>query len=208
MLKLVKIAIIGGVASGKSSACQFFHELGASVVNADEIVHELLRSDPDLQAKIRQELGSEVLKNGKLDRQSIAKKVFGDDKQLKSLEALIHPRVLRKIEDLYTEACKKKKYTSFVVEIPLLFEIQGESFYDYVIDVLTDESIAKKRFQEKGFQPSDYDQRMKRQLSPDQKAAKSNYVLQNNGSLEDLKKQVIEVNHILHNNPKRESYLP
>ena len=49
---------------------------------------------------------------------------------------------------------------------------------------------------------------MKRQLSPDQKAAKSNYVLQNNGSLEDLKKQVIEVNHILHNNPKRESYLP
>jgi len=197
MLKLIKIAIIGGVASGKTSVCQFFQELGAFVVNTDKIVHELLLSDVDLIEKIIRQLGPEVLENGKLNRRIIAEKVFKNSKLLQVLENLIHPVVLRKIEELYSKACKEKNYTSFVVEIPLLFEIGGESFYDIIITVMADEAIAKNRFQKQGFLSIEYDQRMKRQLNPHQKATRSHYTLQNNGSLVDLKQKVIELNQIL-----------
>lgn len=197
MLKLVKIAITGGVASGKTSVCQFFQELGAFVVDTDKIVHELLVSDTDLAQKIIRQFGPEVVKNRELDRRVIAEKVFKDSKSLQVLEELIHPAVLRKVEEFYVRACRENNYTSFVVEIPLLFEIQGESFYDYTVTVVADEAIAKERFQSRGFQSIQYDQRMKRQLSPHQKATRSHYTLQNNGSLADLKKKVIALNQIL-----------
>ena len=197
MLKLVKIAITGGVASGKTSVCQFFQELGAYVVNTDKIVHELLLSDTDLVQKIIRQFGPEVIKNKELDRRILAEKVFKDSKSLLVLEQLIHPAVLRKIKEFYVRASEKNHYASFVVEIPLLFEIQEESFYDYTVTVVADEAIAKERFQSQGFQNTEYDQRMKRQLTPHQKALKSHYILQNNNSLADLKNKVIALNQIL-----------
>lgn len=126
MLKLKKIAITGGVASGKTSVCRFFEELGAYVVNADGIVHELLKPNTDLGQQIIRQFGPEIIKNGQISRKTIAEKAFKDPKQLRKLEELLHPAVLRKIEELYTAACSGGSYSSFVVEIPLLFEIGAE----------------------------------------------------------------------------------
>jgi len=78
-----------------------------------------------------------------------------------------------------------------VVEIPLLFEIHGEKFYDVVVAVLSDESTARSRF-ERGIE--EYDRRMKRQLSPNQKAEKSHYKILNHGTLDDLRNEVIKLN--------------
>jgi dephospho-CoA kinase len=201
MLKLKKIAITGGVASGKTAACQFFHELGAFVVNADAIVHELLNPESDPESDLRQQVirqfGPEILADGKISRKKIAEKAFKDPQQLAKLEKLLHPAVLQKIEALYKQACRSEAYTSFVVEIPLLFEIQGEPFYDCVVAVLADEAIARQRFERAGYPPEEYDRRMKRQLSPQQKAERAHYQIQNNGSLDDLKNQVIALNKIL-----------
>jgi dephospho-CoA kinase len=188
MLKLAKIAITGGVASGKSAVCQFFQEMGAYVVNADAIVHELL--DSDLGKQLLLLFGHEIVENGKLNRKRIADIAFKDPQKLKKLEALLHPAVLEKIEELYIEACRSEKYSSFVVEIPLLFEIQGESFYDVVVAILSDESKARARFAQGA---EEYDRRMKRQLSPSQKDARADYTIFNNGTLADLKKEVVEL---------------
>jgi dephospho-CoA kinase len=84
------------------------------------------------------------------------------------------------------------------VEIPLLYEVGWEAFYDGVIVVLSDESIAKRRFQKAGFQTSDYDLRMKRHQKPEQKAARADYIIHNNGSLEDLRQEVIKLNNLIH----------
>lgn len=197
MLKLKKIAITGGVASGKTSVCRFFRELGAFVVNADAIVHELLNPDTDLGQQIIQQFGPEILTDGKLSRKMIAEKAFTDPQQLETLEKLLHPAVLHKIEELYEQACHSGKYSSFVVEIPLLFEIEGESFYDCIIAVSSDEATARSRFKQAGFTLEEYDRRMKRQLNPKQKAERAHYQIQNNGTLEDLKKQVFALNNIL-----------
>ena len=197
MLKLKKIAITGGVASGKTSVCRFFQELGAFVVNADEIVHELLDPDTDLGQQIIRQFGPEILVDGKLSRKMIAEKVFKDPQQLAKLEKLLHPAVLRKIEELYNQACRLGMYTSFVVEIPLLFEIQGESFYDYIVAVIADEAVARRRFEQAGYPSEEYDRRMRRQLRPQQKAERAHYQIQNNGTIDDLKNQIVELNKIL-----------
>ncbi|MBI3508461.1 MAG: dephospho-CoA kinase [Chlamydiia bacterium] len=200
MLKLKKIAITGGVASGKTSVCQFFQELGASVVNADRIVHELLKIDTELGQQVIRLLGPQIEENGQISRQKIADLVFKDPKRLQALEQLLHPVVSEKIQKMYEEASQAGKYTFFVVEIPLLFEVQAELFYDVVVAVLTDEKIARHRFEQIGFQKQEYDRRMRRQISPHQKSARADYTLHNNGSLDDLKRQVISLNHILQNN--------
>jgi len=199
MLDLRKIAITGGVASGKSSACQFFRELGAFVVSADAIVHELLRPDTALGQQVIRQLGPEVFRDGQISRKQIAERVFGNPEQLQALEKLLHPAVLKRIEELYQKAAATGTYTSFVVEIPLLFEIGGEPFYDVVVAVLADESLARHRFEQAGFQKEEYDQRMIRQLSPSQKSARADYTLYNNGSLKELKQQIAALNQILEN---------
>ncbi len=197
MLKLKKIAITGGVASGKTSVCRFFQELGACVVNADAIVHELLKPDTDLGQQIIRQFGPEIINHGQISRKIIADQAFKDPKQLQKLEELIHPAVLRKIAELYT-AASSKDFSSFVVEIPLLFEIGAEDFYDVVVAVLTDEAYAKKRFEQAGFQETEYDLRMKRQLEPKEKAAKAHYTIYNNGSIEELRHEVVKLNRIIH----------
>jgi dephospho-CoA kinase len=198
MLKLKKVAITGGVASGKTSVCQFFKELGAYVVNADAIAHKLLKSDTDLGQQIIRQFGPEIIKNGQISREVIAEKAFKDPKQLKNLEKLLHPAVLQKIEEEYTAACNQGSYSSFVVEIPLLFEIGAEDSYDVIVAILADEAQAKNRFEKAGFQKTEYDLRMNRQLTPKQKAAKSHYTIQNNGSLDNLRHEVVKLNRIIH----------
>lgn len=194
MLKLKKIAITGGVASGKSTVCQFFKKLGAYVVDADKLGHELLNPNTDLGQQIIRQFGPEILENGQISRLLIAEKAFQDKKLLQKLEELLHPAILQKVEELYKSACREEKHTSFVVEIPLLFEVGVESFYDITVTVLSSEEEAKKRFTKAGFHEAQYERRMSRQLKPGQKAAKSNYIIHNNGSLEDLEREVNQLN--------------
>jgi dephospho-CoA kinase len=197
MLKLKKVAITGGLASGKTAVCRFFEELGSFVVSADAIVHDLLESNTQLEQQIVQQFGPQVLVNGKVHRAMLAEEAFSSPQQLKKLEELLHPAVLAKIEEYYTRACHSESCTSFVVEVPLLFEIHGESFYDCVIAVLADESLARLRFKQAGFQPKEYDRRRRRQLSPIQKAKRADYTIQNNGTFDDIKKQVITLKQII-----------
>jgi dephospho-CoA kinase len=186
MLKLKKIAITGGVASGKTTVCQFFKELGAYVVNADAIAHELLNPNTDLGQQLLQTFGS-------LNRKVLAEMVFKDAGKLKKLEELLHPAVLKTIDEHYKKACQGD-YSSFVVEFPLLFEIGREAEYDVVIAVLIDETTAKKRFKSQ-----EYDLRMKRQINPKEKTKRATYTIHNDGSFKELQAQVIKINKTIHN---------
>lgn len=187
MLKLAKLGITGGLSCGKSTVCHLFKDLGAYVVSADKIVHDLLIPDNEIGKKIIQDFGPQILKDGKIDREKIAEIVFQDHAKLKKLESLLHPLVGQEIERAYNEAKNHGNLSLFVAEIPLLFESFMENQFDWVATVVADPEIAKKRF--KGSE-SEFQRRSSRQMSLEEKMNKSNFILFNNGSLDELKSQV------------------
>lgn len=188
MLTLKRVAITGGIASGKSTVTEEFQKLGAYVVSADQIVHQLLSSNSELIKQVIALLGNEVLSEGRLDRKKVAKKVFSNRALLRQLEALIHPLVASEIERRWREVEKSQKYSLFVAEVPLLFEAGQDGWYDVTCAVIANESDCKRRFcQQTGFDEEEYERRASRQLTQDEKAKKAKFVIENIGSLDELK---------------------
>lgn len=195
MLKLRKVAITGGLSCGKSSVCRILKELGAYVVSADKIVHQLLSSDTNLGQEVVNLLGSDVLVNQKLDRSRIARIVFHDLKLLKALEELVHPVVYRELEKDYQRQKNRSQPPSlFVAEIPLLFESGGKRDYDDTVAVVANLEICCKRFEQAtGHDQTEFNNRMARQLPLIDKAILADYVIMNNGTLSDLQQTTQEL---------------
>lgn len=185
MLGLRKVAVTGSIGSGKSTVCSFLKELGAYVLSADEIVHQLLTPQTLLGKKVITLLGDTVVVDSQLSRKAIAEKVFNNPLLLQKLEELIHPEVQRVIEE-HQEIAKKARFTLFVVEIPLLFESNLHVFYDTIVLVSAKESLRKQRTKEM----SDRKKRESRLISSAYKRAHSHFCIENNNSLEDLKKNI------------------
>jgi dephospho-CoA kinase len=182
MLKLIKIAVTGGVATGKSTVCRYFEKLGAYVVDSDKVSSKLI-SKLEIRKKLIKLLGKDILEKGKINKEKVAFKVFKDKKKLKKLENLIHPLVFKEIEKELKKAKKRDKI--FIVEMPLLFELKQEKLYDFVIVVTAKKDICKKRFSKENFE-----KRIKRQMPIKEKIKKADFVIKNNSSFINLKKQV------------------
>jgi dephospho-CoA kinase len=195
MLTLKKVAVTGGLSSGKSSVCHFFKELGAYVVSADEIVHKLLTPETIAGRRAIALLGEDIVTDGKINRSFVAAKVFKDASLLKELESFLHPAVKEETRKHYQKALESET-ALFVAEIPLLFETGSEQEYDYTISVIADKQESLKRFSSStGYGEEEYQRRMARQLSPEKKCAKADFIIRNNGSLADLKQAVINIYH-------------
>lgn len=191
MLKLKKIAITGGLSSGKSTVCRIFKKLGAYVVSADEIVHQLLTPQTNLGQKIIDLLGSDVVNHGEFDKAKIAAKVFQNHELLRSYERLIHPAVRDEVERQYQQVQKEQTAPLFIAEIPLLFETKGQCNFDSVIVVIADTEQCKQRFlNAKGYDAEEYNRRMAQQINPQDKANKADIVIENKGSLDELEQSV------------------
>jgi dephospho-CoA kinase len=185
----VAVAITGGIGAGKSEALYAFQKAGAATVSSDEIVHHLLRTDPEVKAEIVRELGEDVLdEDGAVDRKRVAKVVFGDRAKLDFLEGLLHPRVaaeyLRWREGL---AELPNPPAVCVTEVPLLFETGGQERFDRVV-VIT--APARLREQRRRVPLDDRDER----LIPDrEKVKRADFHYVNTGTLEDLDAWVADV---------------
>lgn len=198
MLKLKKLAITGGLSSGKTTVCHLFKDLGAFVVSADKIVHNLLVPDSVIGQKVIQLFSLNIVENNSLNRKKIAQQAFLDLKLLKALEALIHPVVYAEIEKEYQHARQAGKYLLFVAEIPLLYELFKQDEFDIVITVTANLSICQERFIKQTHQTiREFEQRMAQQINPENKAKKSDYVIKNNESLACLRDQVTKLYSLL-----------
>jgi dephospho-CoA kinase len=178
----VAVAITGGIGAGKSEALYAFRKAGAATVSSDEIVHHLLRSDPEVKEAIVRELGEGVLdEEGNVDRKRVAKVVFGDRAKLDFLEGLLHPRVAAEYlswRDGLAQLPDPPRVC--VTEVPLLYETGGEARFDKVV-VIT--APAKLREQRRRVTRDDRDQR----LLPDrEKVQRADFHYVNTGTLEEL----------------------
>lgn len=190
---LRKVAITGGLSCGKSSVCRFLKEQGAYVISADAVVHQHLTPLTKLGQEVISLLGPDIVDGSKINRSKIALKVFHDPKLLRKLEQLTHPVVKVEMESLYEKVSKKNQYPLFVVEIPLLFEAGWSDWFDVSVSVYADPAYCKARFVEQGHTEQEYDERMKFQIDPKEKVRLADYVIENNGSLDDLKKQTFNL---------------
>jgi dephospho-CoA kinase len=178
----IAVAITGGIGAGKSEALYAFQRAGAATVSSDEIVHHLLRTDPDVRNAILAELGEGVLgADGSIDRARVADIVFADRSKLDFLEQLLHPRVAQEYliwRDQLGELPTPPAVS--VTEVPLLYETGGDERFDKVV-VIT--APAKLREQRRRVARDDRENR----LLPDrEKLQRADYAYVNTGTLEEL----------------------
>jgi dephospho-CoA kinase len=179
------IGLTGGIAAGKSEALAAFERLGAATLSSDAVVHELLDAEP-LLSRIRERWGSEVAPRGRVDRARVGEVVFADAGELRWLESQIHPLVGERIAAWLDSLPKATEIA--VIEVPLLFEAGMEDAFDTTVAVVASDPVRRARAGARGH--ALVAEREARQLDQDEKASRAEHVIENDGSLEDLEREL------------------
>lgn len=183
---MIKIAIAGNIASGKTAVEGFFKEKGFDVIDTDKIAHDLLNSNAD--EIIRTFQGINISDNGVIDRKKLGEVVFSNYAQRKKLENIIHPLIRKSLEEYFIQNSDKKV---ILVAIPLVFEAKMEDLFDKIIFVFADDETRLERLMARNsLSKEDALKRINSQMSQFMKLEESDYVFHNNGTLENLKNQV------------------
>jgi dephospho-CoA kinase len=177
----LKIGLTGGIAAGKSEALAAFARLGAATLSSDTVVHELFES-AELRDLVVERWGAEVAPDGVVDRGKIGAIVFADGDELRWLEQQIHPRVAARMERWMAGLPEGTELA--VVEVPLLFEVGRDSVFDTTVTVVSADPVRRERAEARGH--ALVDEREALQLSQDEKAARADHVVRNDGSIADL----------------------
>jgi dephospho-CoA kinase len=179
------IGLTGGIAAGKSESLAAFERLGAATISSDAVVHELLDREP-LRGRLVERWGPEVAPGARVDRMRIGEIVFADPEELSWLEGQIHPLVGERIGGWLSALPAATEVA--VVEVPLLFESEMQSVFDTTVAVVAAEEERRSRAEARGH--ALVDERDARQLAQDEKARRADHVVRNDGSLEDLEREL------------------
>lgn len=187
MVQKLVIGLTGGFGVGKSSVAQRFKNMGAEVIDADEIAHDAMKKGSPVFDPII-ELFEEALHFGgkKMDRAKIAGIVFTDPEKRKELEAIIHPYVYEKIK----ERIEASERPVVLVEVPLLFEAGFEKLCDKVVAVTCNPAVKMKRLKNKKFTEQEIRARERAQMSEALKAQKANFVIDNSRSIYQTQREI------------------
>jgi dephospho-CoA kinase len=188
-LRPVAVAITGGIGAGKSEALKAFARHGATVISSDEIVHRLLREDAEVKQAIVDRLGAGVLgEDGEIDRSAVAQIVFRDRDELLWLEGLLHPRVVQEYLGWREELRQLPEPPAVcATEVPLLYEVGGETRFDAVVVVTAPRRLREARTNVM------LDDRGSRLLPDREKLERADFGYVNTGSLEELDRWVAGV---------------
>jgi dephospho-CoA kinase len=175
------IGLTGGIAAGKSEALAAFGRLGAATISSDAVVHELLDGEP-LQQRLVERWGPRVAPEGRVDRGRVGEIVFADQGELGWLESQIHPLVGERIGAWLSSLPAGIELA--VVEVPLLFESEMGPLFDTTVAIVASEEARRARAEARGH--ALVAERDARQLAQEEKAARADHIVVNDGSLEEL----------------------
>ena len=182
------IGLTGGMGAGKSTALQALERLGAAVQSTDTVVHELYEGER-LRDAVVARWGPEMAPNGRVDRTAVAQRAFADERDRAWLEGVIWPLVGERIA-VWLEAARVRRPAprAAVVEVPLLFEAGMEGSYDATIAVVASEQLREQRAAGRGHALAG--ERAARQLGQEEKARRATYVVRNDGSEDELEREL------------------
>jgi dephospho-CoA kinase len=181
------VGLTGGIGSGKSLAAQFFSQLGAIVIDADQLARSAIERGSEGFDEVLLRFGDTVLKNGDIDRVALGQIVFENPQAKKDLEEIIHPRIRAEFEEAVASLNPGQ---IMVYEIPLLVETKAADRFDFVITVESDPEVRKQRLRARGMFHSDIEKRMASQATEEERRAVADCVLTNDGTEDDLLRQV------------------
>ena len=190
------IGLAGGIASGKSLVAEILAELGAGVIDADDLNHKVLQSD-EVRRHIQKWWGQDTYdETGRLNRQRLAEIVFNDPAKRKKLEELTHPQVNELRDQRMNELEADERIHAIVLDIPLLFEVGQNALCDQVIFVEVNENARIQRASEqRGWDAAELRRRENLQTPLDIKREGSNHVVENKSDINTLRERVASVYH-------------
>lgn len=186
---MIKFALCGNIASGKSTVQKLLENQGYRVLDTDKVAHELLTvNNSELFLEFK---NFDVFENGEFSREKLGKLVFTNKEIKQKLENILHPQIREKIKEFF-EQNQNEKY--LFVGIPLLFEANMTDLFDKIIFIYADDDIRLKRLLLRNGYSVEYAKaRLNSQMRQEEKTQKSDYVIYNNGSIEELNVNIIKL---------------
>jgi dephospho-CoA kinase len=181
------IALTGGIGAGKSLVAQYFSELGARVVDADQLSRVAIERGSEGFDEVLLRFGESILRDGDIDRKALAEIVFADASARADLEAIIHPRVRELFSDVVADLAPDE---TLIYEIPLLVESNAAANFDLVITVEADLEIRKERLRKRGMFISEIERRIAAQASREERESQADHIITNDGDEDALLRSV------------------
>ena len=182
--KKLKIAITGSIGSGKSAFADFIKEAGYTIIKADDISKEILARNNEVKEKVINAFGKESFTDSEINRKYLAEKVFSDPGNVMIINSILHPLVIKKVNDLMLEELKKSD--RIFVEAALIYEADMEELFDYVVLITAGKEVRYNR-KSGTLTPEDFEKRDFNQIPDEEKKKRADFIFENNGTLDDLR---------------------
>jgi len=200
---MIIVGLTGNLGTGKSTVTNFFTELGAYIIDWDELAKEVTCPHSKAWEEIVVYFGEGILNDDlTINRQQLAELVFSNREMLERLNQIVHPEVFKEDERITNEIKNLDPHALIIKDIPLLFEVAPPIVADKIIVVSASEQTQLIRLEEKGMSRDDAQNRIKSQLPLEKKIKSADFVINNDDSLEETKRQVEEIYSLLKKNEK------
>ena len=187
----MKVGLTGGIGAGKSTVADLFSQKGAVVIRSDELARQVIEPQTPGFQQVIDRFGKEFVNSeGYIDRAKLAQIVFQDDAALKDLEKIVHPLVRSKTNQIIDQHTSE---TIIVNEIPLLLEKKMESLFDFLVIVISSEKNRLERLSQRGLTAEQASARMSKQVSDDERKAAADFLIVNDGNLDQLEVDVEKI---------------
>lgn len=184
---MLLVALTGGIGSGKSLAGEFFEELGAIVVDSDQLARDVIERGTPGFDELLAEFGDGILTDGLVDRKKLGEIVFADPEKRKKLESITHPRIREALDEVTKSA---PAHSVVINQIPLLAETGGKDRFDLVIAVTTSLELRKERLVKRGLASYEIEKRIAAQATDAEREAIADFIITNNSDKDSLLRQV------------------
>jgi dephospho-CoA kinase len=196
--EMIIVGLTGNIGTGKSTVAKFFRELGAHLIDWDELAREVVRPRSKAWKEITEHFGKAILNADlTINRNKLADIVFSNEEKLAKLNQIVHPQVFEMDERATNEIKNNDSDALIIKDIPLLFEVTPPISVDKVIVISASEQTQLRRLKEKGMSAQDARDRIKSQLPLEEKIKSADFVINNDGPPEETKRQVERIYSLL-----------